>query len=45
MAKVVVNIEFFALFQNVVGGPSCVDLSTENRDQVAAAGNLAGGDD
>lgn len=40
-----VDIELFTFFQNVVSSPSCVDLLTKNRDQVATASNLAGRND
>ena len=45
MTKVVVNIELLAFLQNVVGGPSWVNLPAKNRYEVAAASNLADGDD
>jgi len=41
----VVNVKLFTLLQNVVGGPCCIDLLTENRDKMATASNLAGEDD
>ena len=40
-----INIKIFTLLQDIVGGPSRVNLLTEDWDQVTAAGNLADRDD
>jgi len=45
MTKIMINIEFLAFLENVLSSPPGVDLSAENRDQVATTGDLAYGDD
>jgi len=39
--KVMINIKFCTLLQNVVGGPARVNLLAENGNQVTAMSNLA----
>ena len=41
MTKVMINVKFFTLLQDVIGGPPRINLPTENRYQVTAASDLA----
>lgn len=40
-----INVELSTFLQDVVGGPSCINFPTENRDQVTTASDLTDGDD
>ena len=41
MTKVVIDIELFTLLQHIVHGPSLINLTTKDWDQVAATSDLA----